>query len=268
MFLRLTVTLTMISALMTSMTAQAALVPGIRLDVQVALDAFNGMNDGRGMYFTHAPNTLATVQQKKDDLGGFYGFADLSAYVHGLTAGTTRDGADYFYTFCIEPNVSAPPDSSRALLSYENKMTTTYHTGEPLLLGGAYLYAQWAMGTLDGFNYAAEPNDHEYEVLRNTIRGFSGAAQIDQQNDPYIALLLAMPDTDMDYWMQPYDPGAYYSEIGHYSVFVMTTFHMNIEGASYQNLLYITEVPHLPEPATMTLLALGGLAMMKRRSRR
>jgi len=268
MVLRLPIALAMVSVLMVGTSASAAIVPGTSLGAQDIVDAFNSANGGRGLYFEYMPNHLGRIVQKTNDLTRtFYDFADVSAYTQGMSAGKNHlSGAEYFFSFCIEPLTSAPPSSSRGYLNFSDKKTVAEHTGEALMLGAAYLYAHWSLETLPGFNYNAAPEDDEYAVLCQTIRGFAGAVAIDE-NDPFVQLLLSV-NNDLGYWMQTYNPDAYYTEIGEYCVFVMNVYHMDIDGASYQNQLYLVKGNLVPEPATMTLLALGGLAALRRRTRR
>jgi hypothetical protein len=264
MFLRSSTTLAAICALVIGVTASAAVVPGIYLGADKIVAAFNGANNGNGVYFQYANETLGRASTLFKSEGGYYEFADISAYVSGLSRTTAPGGIEIFYTFCVEKNVTAP-SLTRAYLNYDAKTGTTMtaNTQQFLSVGGAYLYAHWALGTLDGFNYDTT-TESDHDVLRESIRGFVSSDPVNP-NDYFVQVLLTIND-DLAYWTQAYNPDALYEEIGEYCVFVMNTQHSRIDGTSYQNLLYLAKgTPHAPEPMTMALLAVGGLAVLKRR---
>lgn len=226
-----------------------------------AVDMFNSLNNGQGYYYAHSPanglNQLTTMSGADQ--------ADLSAYAPGL------GGDNYLMTFCVEPIVGTAP-RQYGKLNYENNRSTTV-SGDSLTFGAAYLYAAFATGTLDGYNYGSASYVHNTE-LKNAIQALIGAIDILYWGSNDFLSDLLVINSDQSYWTQAYDPGRFYEEIGDYSVFVMNN--EGEDGSHRQDFLFL--VAHesgsaaTPEPGTMMIcgLAIAGgipLVLRYRRSR-
>ena len=69
--------------------------------------------------------------------------------------GTGLNGQAYFQTFCIEYNEEFTPGTSYSVGVSQNAMYGSQPpTGDPISIGTAWLYSQFAAGTLTGYNYA------------------------------------------------------------------------------------------------------------------
>ena len=89
------------------------------------------------------------------------GNADLNAVVSfgsysAATSGTLASGGQYFETFCTELLEEFTPGNSYAVSAIGNNAMYNHTSGPngiPITLGIAYLYSQFAAGTLNGYDY-------------------------------------------------------------------------------------------------------------------
>ncbi|GHT18747.1 hypothetical protein FACS1894189_7000 [Planctomycetales bacterium] len=254
-------------------SASAEVVTGA-FSAQSIVDAFNSANDGTGLHYTLGSSESGTVQLKN---GGNYRFADTSAY-HSNRGNDKLAANSFFYTFCVEPEVTAQTYGT-ATLNYTNGTTKTGRDGNPLTVGAAYLYTMFA-------TYVKPEFYSNTVALGSAIRFLIGDLGTGEDgtnwtNNVYLQNLAAI--NSQDYWNQIYDPNSFYSEIGNYSVFVMDVQAVLTTGGLYdqidsvlldsQDFLYVANaaIPYspTPEPATMLIFGLGiaglGLARRKRK---
>lgn len=230
------------------------------MDAQAIVDAFNSASGGTQMLFNYSYNYEVNVAQRSG-----YEFADTSAYAAGVTG-----SSNYYRTFCVEPTVGAYSQMGATLNYADNKSTTS--SGYSLSVGAAYLYSQFAAGTLDGYNYAnTSARSTSSSNLLTAIRGLMGINTLSWTN--VFASHLLTINNDKSFWTQSYDPNQFYDVIGDYSVFVMNCY--SSTGANGQDFLYVASAKNgsdTPEPASVILWTLGSIgafgAARKARKRR
>jgi len=171
-----------------------------------------------------------------------------------------------FQTFCLE--ISEPIEAD---VTYEvtfsdraraGGVTGGGPMGDPISVGTAWLYQEFIKGTLEGYDYAPgdinPPADHrqlsagylqyaiwwlEGEIYFNPDNIFSNAAI-----DKFGSIASAMEDNN-----------------GRYNVMIMNNWGWNPDEGDYSALIQDTLVFVNPEPATVFLLGLGGLVLLRRR---
>ena len=231
------------------------------MNAQGIVDQFNSASGGTRMQFNYGYNYEVTMTQ----VNGM-GFADTSAYAQGVTG-----GSNYFTTFCMEPSVGVSTQMS-AQLSYAGNTSTTETGRNSLTIGAAYLYSQFAAGTLSGYTYTnTSARTTSNSNLTTALRYLIGVYTADWSN-PFMKYLLTVNE-DKNFWLQSYNPNQYYDVIGNYSVFVMN----NSIGTNTprQNFLYVTTAINTtdgpsgtPEPGTVLLWGLGCLGAFRVASKR
>jgi len=270
------VTMTMI----TERKVFADLVASVSLGAQSVVDAFNGLNDGKGIYIDFIPHGVGG-NYKIINMGDASQFADTSAYC------TSHGGEDYFRTFTLEPNAPGYRytygklnyDSTTGISQTVGMSDTGDFVNYSLTVGAAYLYKLYATeGYMLPTEFAKLAAAIRFLVgdMSDIDRGYLGNLLNDPYdwtgvtNNPYLQMLLDL-NNDMNYWMSDYNPDAYYTEIGNYSVFVMTTGYKWIDQLYGPDFLYIVGAasPYdsggpggVPEPATILLWTLGTLGAM------
>ena len=258
--------------------ASADMVAGVSLNAQAIVNAFNGMNDGKGMYFDFSPHgsggnyKITSVHDTP--------FADTSAYsaAHG--------GEDFFRSFTVAPTAPAYRPVF-GTLNYNSTTGTSSTYGwvdeyggaadiNTLSVGAAYLYKLYAtengmmpqdfvkLGAAIRF-FFGDTADYDRGYLGNLLNDPYDWAGV--TDNPFLQMLLEL-NGDMNYWMSDYNPDAYYTEIGNYSVFVMNSGKEWIGPLYGIDFLYVVGAanPHdsatTPEPAMLLLWALGTLGIM------
>jgi hypothetical protein len=230
------------------------------MNAQAIVDQFNSASGGTAMQFTFGWDNEVKLTQYSPS-----GFADTSAYLQGVTG-----GSDYYKTFCVQPNVGVTLNTE-AKLSYINNGSKTT-SGYYLTIGTAYLYSQFAAGTLTGYLYDSSNGVYQqqkyYENLLIALRMTMGIYNYEWDTNPFTSLLLET--FGQSFWTQVYDPNQYYGIIGNYSVFVMNNREIGT-GVNSQDFLYVAQASNssdVPEPTTILLWGLGGLGALAARKKR
>lgn len=248
-------------SLVMSLLVITMITPSFVLADMNAADIVNQFNTGSGQprtLFSYGSNGYEVQLTQVNSLN----HVDTSAYLQGVTG-----GRNYFSTVCVEPTVGVYSTMS-SVLNYANN-TSSNSLGNSLTVGAAYLYSQFAVGTLGvgtsfTYNYSnTSARSTSYNNLVSAIRGLMGVSGYSPDwNNPFMKLLLSV-QYDKDLWTNKYDPNQYYDVIGNYSVFVMNN---RDSSGTYnsQNFLYVTKTngSDVPEPATIFLWGLGSLGAL------
>ena len=226
-------------------------------NAQDIVNQFNQSSGGDQFEFDYSQNYNLVVISEKDAQG----FVDTSAYVSGKTGGD-----NYFTTFTITPDKSAGSSMS-GTLHYENGMThSTPHNDvtRTVSLGAASLYASYATLKFDDFN---NPDEAQRTLsayaLEQAIQTLTGSKHESWETNKFLARLLLSND-NKEYWLQAYDPEAYYREIGDFSVFAMNSWDSDQD--QMQTFLYLAKrepgTLATPEPSTAILWGLGSIVIL------
>ncbi|MGL6196844.1 MAG: hypothetical protein ACRC2T_18685 [Thermoguttaceae bacterium] len=227
---------------------------GVTVGADYAQD-INSQNGGKGygyiagQYYT---NMKIFVSEDSE--------LDLSAYSEKVATDTT------FLTFCVNRYVKdVYRAQSYGSLSNTQYNTTTNARNDSLSLGGAALYAWYATGNLEGYNYNSPGNSGS--LLQYDLWGMVGQWKLSWDTDQFLASLLNI-NSDKNYWMQAYDTSEYYDFIGDYTVYVSSNY-LEDGVTRNQDFLYLAKKPEAiseetssstPEPATA--LILGSLSII------
>ena len=282
------------AVLFTAMFACSALADSATEQIR---DNFNNMNNQQGYAFNWQPGT---------DYSGYFGLRtgeirlvnngdqtpDLSAYQNGVTANAGTGTDFYFQTFCVAPELDSTLSRfSQGRLNYDNDTTVTYN-GNPLTLGVAYLYKEFAAGVLPDYDFTygsgradssemlqdaiwylmsmgmSEQDRNLYEYHRHMVN-----RDTDWGNNDFLSGLLAIKN-DTSFWIAAYNPALDYDGLmGYTKVFVVNVLVLDDDslpkqgGPISQDVLYAATVC---EPASLLLWTLGslgaaGIAQRKRR---
>ena len=249
---------------MSVQNAFADKIDGISLGAQDVRDTFNAINGGNGYYFREwAP-------PRNDGANDAYGVTELEHYDGGVVDLSAYSG-NIWMTFCCQPDTSSYYTAARPYgpggyysgkLSYEsNGSYVTSNRPNPayLTVGAAYLYTQYIVGDLSQRFTDIQVGD----ALRYLMGYQEGIGNIRAWSDsPVLRYLTQSINSNQNYWRLQYNPDAYYTEIGNYSVFILNV--LGQPGNHYtQDLLYLARhIPtpgDVPEPATILLWTLGSL---------
>jgi hypothetical protein len=250
---------------------------------------FDGLN-GRGFLFTTYTDSgsfnqalrageislIAARGKEMPDLGGYV--ADTS-------------GADYFQTFCVAPlqefragetNIGKldVTDDWTTTLADDWITTITNRVSTPLNLGIAYLYKEFAAGTLDGYNYtsgrATSAVELQYAIWYLLEETSSIPSDYVKADNIFLNLLSSINPGSNLTWDDTYYLDETYAFMGSAKVFVIRAELDTLarSGANTrQDTLYVWDPgsSDVPEPASILLWTLGslgaaGMAYRKRRN--
>lgn len=222
---------------------------------------FNSLNNGYGYRFSHSSTNL------EDTLIQASGTQNIDKSAYNASLSTT--GSNYIRSFCIEPS-QIMTSIYNGKLNYNSATGQTKNSeGKALNIGVAYLYSQFAAGTLADYRYMETENngsgsnrgaDAAYLKLAiQQLLGYQGSPE--WGTNAFLGQLLQI-NSDRNYWLSSYDPNQYYDVIGDYAVFAMNVYTSG--GVGRQDFLYVTKTDNgnggdVPEPATILLWSLGGL---------
>ena len=264
-----------VAFVMMAIGAGSSAYADIYYDVSLGADgiqgSFNTMNSNTGYRFTiTTPNNNPS------------GLVQLNGY-SGDQLGLTAYSDGVFKTFCVEPNSTIVPSTYyTGKLAFGWTSHTTFTTSQVnLAVGSALLYKQYITGNLS-------QRFTDDTTVGNAIRylmGYGinvGNLLTDGWDNEVMQYLLTL-NPNKSYWTANYNPDAFYTEIGNYSVYVMHVLGQPGNSAT-QDFLYVSNAcqsskypnpidPPLPppgggdppvgsgvpEPATVLFWALGTL---------
>jgi hypothetical protein len=189
-----------------------------------------------------------------DGSGSSYNYS--TAYA-ATTKGQLNNGLPNIQTFCVEGGWY--PESATAGRSYGVTLgSETKNTGRTLTLGAAYLYYNFAMGTLDGYDYGSGRTTSA-GLLQNALWSLMGEASAPSGNTFYNAAIA--------------NGNALTANNGTYAVQVMNLWDVGqTSGTGYQDMLVLAapqnSVPDGGLTVGMLGMALAGLATAGRKLRK
>jgi hypothetical protein len=210
-------------------------------------------------WVNHAMATQVTMQTFSSGVSGNYR-ADpsndfawvLGNYVNGKTTDNT-----WFGTFCVETDEFFSPGSTYNVgLSYQAwQGGSNTNAGDMLSVGTAFLYSQFARGTLSGFTYN---NSTSAATLQNMIWWLEDESVPDQSANPFAGLLISKFGS-----LSNSKVGVDSSGSG-YGVMVMNLTSNDGRTLNQDQLVYVPD-----GGLTIALLGMGllGLSLIRRRMR-
>lgn len=175
--------------------------------------------------------------------------SNFVAHYSAVTSNIYQRGT--FQTFCLELGETIS-GWSNPMTAYVNSRAVNGGVGpagDPISIGTAYLYFQFATGNLEGYNYSGTLSQRKASaaLLQNAIWYLEEEGGVD---NAYVDMVQKMFG----------ESGAFADNNGAYRVAALNLYFEN--GNNAQDVLIVT-----PEPFTMLLLGLGliGVAGLRRR---
>ena len=245
---------------------------GLRADfnAQFVVDNFAGAGQ-RTWTFNSSTNPGLTERSFFNNSGIVPNRAAFAVSSAGFVG--TQTGTHTFYSFCVNQNITTAATAGTATLNYNAATGVTRNASDQALtVGAAWLFQQYATGSLAGFSYnlALGTRNSDASLLQSAIYLLMNAgttvATLNASTNTFVQAMLRANDTDTSYWLNTYNVNQRYNEIGDHAIFVMNI--RNNIGVANQDHLYIVQATYggggssdVPEPASLLLWTLGGLGL-------